>query len=93
MPSRTDHSFLKTGEKASETTAHVNQRVLLASVQSTWKDDADVQHTTDLFGELETIVDRYLTEVEAGAYNLPAGQGLAGIGEGSTRLSKGDEYE
>ena len=41
------------------------RKVLLASVQSTWKDDAGTEQTTDLFGELETIVDRYLTELEA----------------------------
>ena len=43
---------------------NASRKVLLASVQSAWKDEAGVEHPTDLFGELETIVDRYLTEVQ-----------------------------
>ncbi len=54
-----------------------NRKVLLASIQSVWKDETGVEHPTDLFGELETIVDRYLTEVQAANRDLPSGRGLA----------------
>ncbi len=72
---------------------NANRKVLLASVQSSWNDGAGIEHTTDLFGELETIVDRYLTEVEAAARNLPLGQGLVEISEGSTAESEDAEDE
>ncbi len=56
---------------------NADRKVLLASVQSTWLDDAGTEHTTNLFGELESIVDRYLTEVEPANYDLPPGRGYA----------------
>ena len=55
------------------------RKVLMASVGASWKDDNGVEHTTDLFGELESIIDRYKAEVEVTNRNLPPGEGLAGF--------------
>jgi N-6 DNA methylase len=60
---------------------NAKRKVLLASVQSRWKDDDGTEHTTDLFGELESIVSRYLAEVEPQGRNLPPGRGLADFPE------------
>jgi hypothetical protein len=60
---------------------NTDRKVLLASVQSTWTDDAGVQHTTNLFGELETIVDRYLRDMDPANRDLPPGHGLAKFSE------------
>ena len=56
---------------------NAKRKVLLASVQPDWTDDEGNEHTTDLFGELETIVERYLAEIEPANRNLPPGEGLA----------------
>lgn len=63
---------------------NANRKILLASVQSTWKDEAGVEHTTDLFGELETIVDRYLADLETANRELPPGRGIAELSKAST---------
>ena len=70
-----------------------NRKVLLASVQSTWKDEASVEQTTDLFGELETIVDRYLGELDAANRDLPPGDGLAAFSNVSAVAAEDTEIE
>jgi len=40
-----------------------NRKVLMASVEPTWTDDNGAEQNVDVFGELETIVDRYLEEL------------------------------
>jgi hypothetical protein len=65
----------------------------MAGVQSTWKDEAGVKHTTDLFGELETIVDRYLADLEAANSDLPPGQGLESISSVSRAEERYREVE
>ena len=37
-----------------------NRKVLLAEVREKWLDAGDTERTTDLFGELETIVGHHL---------------------------------
>ncbi len=37
-----------------------NRRVLLAEVREKWRDTDGVERTTDLYGELERIIDSYL---------------------------------
>jgi type I restriction enzyme M protein len=56
---------------------NANRKVLLASVHASWKDEAGVEQTTDLFGELETIVDRYLDELETSNHHLRPRRGLS----------------
>jgi hypothetical protein len=56
---------------------NAERQVLLASVHPTWKDEDGTEHATNLFGELETIVDRYLRKIEPGNADLPLGNGLA----------------
>jgi hypothetical protein len=52
------------------------RKVLLASVQPTWNDEDGEEQTTDIYGELETIVGGYLGEIDLSNRNLPPGQGL-----------------
>jgi hypothetical protein len=54
---------------------NAKRKVLLASVEPTWQNEADVEQTTDLFGELETIVDRYLGELNPSNRKLATGRG------------------
>jgi len=39
-----------------------NRKVLLAEVREKWRDAGDTERTTDLFGELETIVGNHLDQ-------------------------------
>jgi len=41
-------------------TPDANRRILLAEVREKWRDTDGVERTTDLYGELESIVDRCL---------------------------------
>jgi len=41
-------------------TPDANRRILLAEVREKWRDTYGVERTTDLYGELESIVDRCL---------------------------------
>jgi type I restriction-modification system DNA methylase subunit len=39
------------------------RRVLMASIERTWTDESGTEQNVDVFGELETIVDRFLEEL------------------------------
>jgi type I restriction enzyme M protein len=58
---------------------NLSRQVLLASVLPEWTDEDGETHQTDLFAELETIVDRYWAELEPRNAQLPPGQGMAGF--------------
>src|SRR5439155_23480976 len=57
---------------------NARRKVLMATVLPEWTDEQSGEtKPTDLFGELESIVDRYESEVEPRNEELAAGEGLA----------------
>jgi hypothetical protein len=57
------------------------RKVVLASVAPKWTDENGTEHDTDLFAELETIVDRYRSAIEPANQLLQPGDGLAGFAQ------------
>jgi type I restriction enzyme M protein len=63
------------------------RRVLMASVLPDWTDENGEKRITNLFAELESIVDRYRSDVETSNSRLAAGSGLKDfpeVGPGET---------
>jgi len=60
---------------------NVERQVLLATVLPKWTDENGEVRETDLAGELETIVDRYLNDIEPANTELPEGNGLGDFPE------------
>jgi hypothetical protein len=52
------------------------QRILMATVAMDWQDDDGDKHDTDLAAELETLVDRYQSEIAPYNARLPPGNGM-----------------
>lgn len=53
-----------------------DQRVLMASVAGSWKDEDGDEHDTDIAAALESLVDRYQTDVAPHNVRLPPGNGM-----------------
>lgn len=53
-----------------------DQRVLMASVSSDWKDENGDEHDTDIAAALESLVDRYGSEVAPHSARLEPGNGM-----------------
>jgi hypothetical protein len=53
-----------------------NHKVLMATIRPTWKDENGQEQPTDLFAELESIVDRYQNELTVENQALSSGEGL-----------------
>jgi hypothetical protein len=68
-----------------------SRTIVLASVLPEWKDEDGAKRTTDLFAELETVVDRYRSEVETANRALPPGNGLADFPQTSGHIAEDDE--
>ncbi len=68
-----------------------SRKVVLASVVPEWQDEDGNEHTTDLFAELEGIVDRYRSEVEPANRALPPGEGLAGFADVGSPVGEDEE--
>jgi|GEM_PF-2491579 len=68
--------------------AHWNRKhkVLLASIQPTWRDEDGVEKPTNLFAELEAIIDRYRNALAVGNQDLSSGEGLATFPEARALL-------
>jgi type I restriction-modification system DNA methylase subunit len=71
-----------------------HRKVLLATVLPEWTDEETGEiRPTDLFGELESIVDRYESEVEPENSRLPEGNGLAAFPQSEELLSLEEEAD
>ena len=75
--------------------AHWNRKhkVLLASIQPTWRDEDGVEKPTDLFAELEAIVDRYRNDLVVGNQDVNSGEGLAAFPEARAFLGASEAPE
>jgi hypothetical protein len=69
------------------------RQVLLANLLEKWTDEDGEEHTTDLFAELEAIVDRYQAEVDAPNRSLPPGKGLADFPEAKAMAAEEEQGE
>lgn len=71
-----------------------DRKVLMATVLPEWTDeDTGEIKPTDLFGELESIVDRYETQIEPANQEFPSGTGLAAFPGIEVALSLGEDAE
>ena len=70
---------------------NARRRVLLANVLSSWTDDEGQEQQTNLFAELEVLVDRFQSELDGRNRALPAGRGLADFPEVAAHQADQDE--
>jgi N-6 DNA Methylase len=75
---KNNHAQMAVLYLARNTRWNAEHKVLMASVRPTWVDDKGEAQQTNLFAELEMIVDHYAAVAEQNR-QLPDGEGLAGI--------------
>ena len=83
---KNNHAQMAVLYLARNTRWNAKHKVLMASVRPTWMDDNGEVQQTNLFAELETIVDHYGPVAEQNR-QLPTGQGLDGIPDASLDVS------
>jgi hypothetical protein len=67
------------------------RKVLLARVLPQWTDETGESRPTELFAELEAVVDRYRAEVEPSNDRLAPGEGLAGFADVEVAVDDSNE--